>query len=348
MAGEDRSHDDRLIRELERHPRRFSFFQAVRLLERAAAGAEPLGGDGPPSAEAVRLRSSASLAFQASDVTRLERREDAEGGPRWHLTTTVMGLVGASSPLPAFYSEDVLQYETRFAPAEDPARRLLDVPGHRFLSHLYRSWARCRWALAYRPGARDETSRRMLALLGLGAGPRGARPAVPPARLLRYAGLLGRRVRGAGVLSAALSDWFGRVPVRVEQCVPQRVEVPEPDRLRLGRQACTLGADAVLGASVADRAGRFRVVVGPLGSRRDYERFLPGSPRARELDALVGLFVPDPPDWDVEVRLRGPAVPRTQLTGDGGASRLGWTTWLSAEGGGPDRAVRFPRPAHAA
>jgi len=99
-----------LIEQLEREPWGFTFFQAMRLLDQATPGAPRVGQLGPVAAEAVRLRPSSSLSFQVADVTGIERRP-GDGPPRWLVTTAVLGLYGANSPLPAFYSEAILRAE---------------------------------------------------------------------------------------------------------------------------------------------------------------------------------------------------------------------------------------------
>ena len=62
-----------VIEELLADPQRFNFFQLIRLLEMLAPDSVPVGEGGDPSAEAVRFRSSFSLAFPPSDVVAIEK-----------------------------------------------------------------------------------------------------------------------------------------------------------------------------------------------------------------------------------------------------------------------------------
>ena len=71
MGAKNRTPDHSLDETLVERAWRFSFFQLVRLLERHAKSAARVGGRGPASDEAVRLRPEASLGFPASDVTGL-------------------------------------------------------------------------------------------------------------------------------------------------------------------------------------------------------------------------------------------------------------------------------------
>jgi type VI secretion system protein ImpH len=329
-----------LIQELEREPWGFSFFQALRLLEQASPDAARLGQLGPAAAEAVRLRPSSSLAFQAADITAIERRPD-DGGPGWQLTTTVLGLYGANSPLPSFYSEAILRAE--LVEDADPVRVFLDVLNHRLLSLLYAAWAKYRWAFTFEPGALDRTSQRFLGFLGLATD--GLRDAigVPASRLLRYAGTLSLRPRGAAVVAGVLSDFFGGVPVGIAQCVPRWVPIHLDDQNRIGTRCTTLGHDLTLGESVRDQMGKCRVEIGPV-DLATFELFLPQGPNSGDLAALSALLLQDPLEWDVRLGVHGPEVPECRMASDGTAVRLGWTSWLRSEPESPDKGELFYAP----
>ena len=342
MASPSGEPDHSLIRRLEDKAKLFSFFQVVRLLEQASPEAVRVGHRGPAAEESVRLRPSSSMAFQSADVTRIERREGE--GPPHQVTATLMGLYGASSPLPAFYSEDILAYETQNAPEADPVRLLLDLFNHRLLSLLYRSWAKYRWAFNFEAGAVDPISRQMLSLLGVAGEALRSAVGVSPTRLLRYAGFITQRPKSATALAGVLSDYFEGQPVSVEQCVPRWMVIPQAQRNRLGRANSTLGLDLSLGESILDRSGKFRIHLGPFEDQASLEEFLPETDSYRELGALVRLLVPDPLEYEVQISVRGSAVPECRISCDTGAARLGRVSWLDSQPGGPDRSERFPAP----
>lgn len=303
--------------------RRYSFFQLVQLLERAAAasgGRVPIGAAGPASREAVRLRPALDLAFPAADVAALEPVADNEGRARWRVETTFLGLYGSATPLPAYFTEEMLHSEDD----ESLVRDVLDLFHHRALSLFYRAWLKYRHHVSFRPGARDATSRRLLLLAGHLAGdPASGDPA--PLLMLRYAGTLTQRPVSAAALRGVLSDLFEGVPVAVRGCVPRRVEIPPGQRTRLGAANAALGANTVAGERAPDATGKFRVVLGPL-TLLQFEAFLPGTPHAARLDTVVAHMTLDALVHDVELVLRREEIPRLQLAGAG--PRLGLTTWL--------------------
>lgn len=342
MESEAGATDHPVIRALLEEPRAFSFFQAVRLLELAQPDAVPLGQRGPASREAVRLRPDTAMAFQAAEVTEI-RPPSAEGRP-WRLTTTLAGLYGTSSPLPAIYSEDILQRELELAPEEDPARSFLDVLNHRLLSLIYRAWSKYRWAFSFRARGDDAISRCVYALIGLATPEARELLGVPPQRLLRYAGYLTQLPRNASGLAGVLTDWFDGVAVRVEQCLERWVPVVPDDQNRLGARNCALARDLVLGESVRDRAGKFRLRIGPLTALEDFLAFLPIGAHHKALGSLVRFLAPDPLEYDFVLGLVGPAVPELRIASDERAARLGYSSWLRAAAEASDKWERFWPP----
>ncbi|HTV00177.1 MAG TPA: type VI secretion system baseplate subunit TssG, partial [Luteitalea sp.] len=73
-----------------------------------------------------------------------------------------------------------------------------------------------------------------------------------------------------------------------------------------------------------DRQGKFRLHLGPL-TLAQYEAFLPGGTRLRQLVDWVRLYVGFELAWDVRLQLKRAQVPSLRL---GKAGRLGWTSWL--------------------
>ncbi len=323
MAAEGRDTAAGVTERLAGEARRYSFFQLVQLLERAAAasgGRVPIGATGPASREAVRLRPSLDLAFPAADVAALEAVPDNEGRARWRVETTFLGLYGSATPLPAYFTEELLQSEDD----ESLVRDVLDLFHHRALSLFYRAWLKYRHHVSFRAGARDAVSQRLLLLAGHLAGdPAAGDPAA--LLMLRYAGALTQRPVSAAAVRGVLADLFGGVPVTVQGCVPRTIEIPPDQRTRLGAANAALGASTVAGERAPDATGKFRVVLGPLPFAQ-FEAFLPGTPHAARLASVVARMTQDALVHDVELVLRREEVPPLQLAGTG--PRLGLTTWL--------------------
>jgi type VI secretion system protein ImpH len=317
---------------------RFSFYQALRILERHTGGAL-LGGDGLPRHETIRIRALDSLAFPPADLGAVIAQPNPWERPPWRylVTATFMGLYGPASPLPTTYTELIIRPQGDEEP-EDRARLrdFLDLFHHRLFSFFYRALSKYRYHLTFQTNGRDVFSGFMLALIGRGTpGMRTKRP-VGALPILRYAGFLTHNPRNASGLEGLLRDFLEGTPVRVEQCTGRWLRVE--DRNRLGGAFCALGADMIVGASVYDRGGKLRISVGPVGLEQ-FLRFLPTGRTMAQTRELVRLYLVAELEFDVEVWLRGDEVPPAKL-GEGVGSMLGWTTW-PATAPGPARAVVF-------
>ncbi len=315
-----------MIARLLSRPQRYNLFQAIALLERATPDAAPLGrgnGDG----EGVRLHGHVSVAFEASDVRAVTQRQETGrwGQPmpaRYALTTPVMTLAGASSPLPLAYTELVLQ---RRAARDHATAEFLDIFNHRFLSFFYRGRKKhalglnasapqasalvgCLDALSDLGYARDET------------GPKGQRLWV------RHAGLLGTATRSMSGLLALLADRLG-LKVRGQQFVGQWRTLDAQDHSRLGGKGLALNASRALGRRVWDQAAGIRIEFLDLSPAR-FERLLPGG----DDHDLALWLIRSHLRRDLHVDFVLHAQPRAGASALGGAAgaRLGWTSWATA------------------
>ncbi len=338
MESEGGATEPGLIQRLLQDAPGFSFFQVVQLLEKSRPDAPRVGREGPAAREALRFRPTLSLAFPDADVVSVEARQDAYGAPRYHVETAFLGLYGTVSPLANYFTDELL-HDTE---EDSLVRGVLDLFHHRLISLFYRCWEKYRYEVQFRQAARDEFSSRMLCLTGLGtvAPPEGA--AVPAARLLRFAGLLGRLPCSAAALERAVSDFFDGVPTQVVQCVARWVTIPTEHRARLGKAATTVGVDAHAGEEVLDRAGKYRIRLGPVGLET-FLGFLPGAIGFRQLDELARLLVRDRLQYEAEIVLKHDEVPEFQLVEDRVPMLLGQTTWLGKPGRDPG--IVFQQPA---
>ena len=361
-----------LIERLEREPERFELFQAVRLLEsdemlraRAAGDAAPpvIGGrdHGTVSKSAIRFHSTATLGFPHGAVTAVRRATDPDdpSASRVHVELACFGLIGPGGPLPRHYTALVAERARRHR--DTTLRDFLDVFVQRMAAQLYGAWAKYRHAAQYERASlaersapwddaatepRDGITALVAALVGLGGRGLPGRVAGGDERVLRYAAHYARQPRCTESLERLLTDAFG-VAARIEPFVGRWLDLEPADQTALASRAspegvnARLGAGAVAGRRVWDVASTFEVVIGPVSGDAFFDR-LPGTPTLAAIGDLVRLYVG--PEYEARVRLvlAAAEVPACRLGGssDGrcaGGGRLGWTTWLSADGGTVDR-----------
>ena len=322
------------IGEIAAGARRYSFFRMVYLLERVHEKAPPVGKLGPAAEERIRLRADTSLTFSASDISELAQVKYPDGVERTRVTSAFMGLYGAASPLPSYFAEQLAQSEYQGGP--QPVRELLDVFHHRLLSLLYRVWTKYRLSTSYRKRGTDAFSRRMLCAVGVDGfrderDKDGAGESLGRFLRLRYAPLLASRSRSARGLAVVLEDLFGHINVRIEQFVGHWTRIERSSRNKLGVMNHQLGESFTLGRHVYDGAGRFTVVLGPLGYD-EYLSFLPGGRRRPLLLSAIAAFTHGKQDVTLELHVNTAAAPRFQL-GAPRASTLKRTAWLGGSSG---------------
>ncbi len=305
-------------------PTTWSFFQAVRMLERLRPDREPIGGYADPAQEVVAFSVNPMISFPPSELYSLEMNDEG----RARMEINFMGLTGPQGVLPHAYS--LLVSERRRA-KDHAVGDFLDLFHHRALSLFYLAWEKHRFTVLNEKRGTDPLREHLLDLVGAGlAGWHELLP-MPDDTLAFYAGLLVLPQRGAVALEQLLGDYFG-VPVQVEQFVGGWYRLPVNDQCALGEDfpdaSSQLGLGAVAGDEIWDQQARARVRMGPL-SRAQFDRFLPTGDAFQELRSLTRFFGHEQYDFEVQLVLEQDAVPGCVLGDDAVAAQpLGWSTWI--------------------
>ncbi len=335
MATEARNKTAALKEALITKSRQFSFIQAIRLLKNHLKN-EPEEDQGETDAlpapsqtswqQAIRVRPELSLAFPGTDIISVEEIDrDGDQAPiqmRYQITTAFLGLYGASSPLPTFYTEDLLDEDREDSSV---SRDFIDIINTPLYSLLFQVWSKYRLGIKI---AEEEDSRcleQLFCLMGLGS-PQMRAEFEDAQSLLRYSGVFTQTPRSAMGLEILLRDALNETCLQIIPCVPRKASIPEDQLCRLGLAACHLGDDCYLGGKIKDRMGKFRVQIGPT-DWPTFQEFLPDTARFQKLALLIRAYLDQPLEWDLQVVLAGDQS-RPGRLGASSSSRLGWTTWL--------------------
>lgn len=321
---------------------RRGFYTLVAYLERMSPEAARIGLGGPPRAESIRFRHDPALVFSAADVqsVAVHQASDASAAsgdlssPRYEITTTFLGLTGATSPLPEYLVEDVLS-EQRSA-----ERDFLDLFHHRLLSLLYRLVMKYDVAADFQTDGGDAWSRRIVALGGTDAyaeNSAGASP-LPTLLLLRLAPVLAVGPRNARslrlVLEEVLRSEIGEASCAIDEFVGAWVALESDERMRLGQVNHRLGQGSLLGRRIFDASAKFRVRIGPV-TRAAYDRLRPEGDLFPVVKHVVERMLGNRLAFELEIAIATDAVPAFKLSAASGM-RLGHSTWL----GGAKRSER--------
>ena len=295
---------------LEKGPR-YSFFQAVRLLQRATEEVE--------NTRRLRIRPKLTLGFPDTDIDRIRKLPD----DKYEIIANFFGLYGVASPLPTFYTEDLFEEERE---GRHATRDFLDIVHQALYSVLIDSWKKYRLALRIVERLDATVLNHLYAFVGLESA--GIREQLPGSEaLLRYAGLFNLQTRSALGLCTLLADAFAPAKVDVLPCMPRVSPIPDDQRLRLGVQASRLGEDSYLGMEIDDRENSFAVCISDL-PEDVFQSLLPGSEGHHKLRFLVSFYLIDPLDVSVHLQLRQGEVKPARLN-KGSWGCLGFDTWLA-------------------
>jgi type VI secretion system protein ImpH len=332
MADENGRPTAKLTERLLTEGRRFSFIQAFRFLLLHLRRQSSPDIDINELVKKIHVRPELSLAFPESDITKIE--ESTPPGS-FMVTAAFLGLYGASSPLPTFYTEDLLQ---ELASDRSISRDFYDIFNSRLYSLYFGIWKHYHLFFNIAEDPDKDVIQRLYCLAGLG-GETLRESAENPYGMLRYIGLATQFPRSAEGLRALLADGLSEPAIHITQCRERIANIPEDQRLFLGTSGNILGEDAYLGAGIADRAGNFRVHIGPV-NKETFHRYLPDQPDYQKLGQLIRFYLDQPLTWDVEVNVIPKDLATTVVSSQ---AMLGCNTWIFSEGAIPmDCCALFP------
>jgi predicted component of type VI protein secretion system len=168
-------------------PRRFDFDAAARVLQHVAGSTEP--------ASVARYRSAPHLAYAGADILALV---EGVAGTVPSVTTSTIGLVGATGVLPRGYTEQVTAATRERSPS---MHAFIDLLADRLVAHFAAAGAKYRPArsaeTAKLDGGPDRIARLLLALTGYATPGLAERLACGPEPLLHYSGFFASRPRSS-------------------------------------------------------------------------------------------------------------------------------------------------------
>ncbi len=312
MASENRQSTVTIEQALLDDASAFSFAQVMRHLQRIVVdrGEDPI--------REISVRPALSMALSRAQVVSVEKRE--HGG--YEVITNFLGLYGASSPLPNFYTDDLIALEQE---DQTSARRFFDVI-HQRVYQLY-AQAQDKYNSV---GAVIEQQQQIFSELlhtVIGSRDETLKKLLPDAnQLLRYMGLLGGQQRSAQGLQTLLSDLLDGAEVDIEQCSERLMKVPERHLSSIGAKSCQLGVNALMGDQVIDRSGKIVVTIGPL-PQQEFDQLVNNQTRWDTLEGFIRFYLNTPLEVDIRLTLEKTSAKTLQL-GSSEWGQLGSNTWM--------------------
>jgi type VI secretion system protein ImpH len=308
-----------LLRDLEAEPWRFDYFMVLRHLERLHAERPRVGDSATLRDDIVQLGQDPFMDFPASNLARVERREDKP----LKIFVKYMGMLGPQGALPLATTEEAYHY---LLANDDAFPRFLDLFNHRFLQLFFRAWADSRPIAQHDRPKQDRFVTYIGSAIGVGSEPYKNLDSIPDAARLGFAGLLGAQAKSASRLVGAICGLFG-VKAEIDEFVGTRLMLDSLEYTILGRHHNALGVGAMLGRGVYSVQDKIRIRI-YTESLAQYIRFLPSGDWCEPLADLVYFYNGAQLDWDAELAIPPGAVEPIRL---GHFGQLGWTTWMSPD-----------------
>lgn len=306
--------------ELDEEPGKFDFLNLLWTLERSAGDKPRIGRAEVLSQEIVKIGQDPFLAFPGSNITYFHQpRPDA----RAEVRERFLGFFGPQGALPLTTTIESYRWSMEH---DDSFARFADIFLDRFVQLFYRAWADARPIVQIGRPDEDRFRSWVGSAAGIGTPALQDRDSLPDVAKLRFAGLIGSRVKSARRLQQLLKGLLG-VDLEIRERVASWLEFEPQDLTRLGSTGASLGQSTHLGSRVQSINDKITVTI-RTRALDEYESFLPGQPRFRQIVDLIYLYMGALTDVDLELELPAAARPAARL---GQVGQLGWTAWAAPE-----------------
>lgn len=312
-----------LLSDMQQHPHRYGFFQAVRKINCSFKDMPLTGFAFRPGDDAVRFAQSPHTQFAPATIESIDQN-GPNGAPV--MTQYFLGLFGPDGPLPLHVTEYVRDRQRHHQ--DSTFVGFSNMFHHRIVSLFYRAWAEAQPTVQRDRPDKDRFTTYVGALVGLGLPAFKNADAMPLTSKLHYAGHMASLPRHAAGLASILESYL-KVPAKVVEFIAHWLTIPRRDRFRLGSNPGLgrLGTDAVLGEKVWQRQDKFQICFGPM-TLDQYESLLPTGIYFKSMVAAVRNYLGLELLWETRLLLKGSEKPVTCL---GKQGALGWTSWLRSD-----------------
>ncbi len=263
------------IEQLRKHPQRYSFFQAIREIERVYSDSPRIGTALSPRDEPFRISQLAELTFAPNTVDRVDTNEDG----LLRIDQRFFGVLGPSGALPTHLTETI-RNRARHA-GDDTIQSFIDMFHHRMATLFYRAWSSANPVVQRDRPFEDRFGNYLGTLSGIGTPASSHRDEWSDDTKQFFAGRLGSAQKNAEGLEAILGRCLNS-QVKVEQFTLRWLPLSEQEVTSLSSERNrrrhsannVLGKNTVLGNQVPDRQSLYEIQIGPVDFAT-FESFLP-------------------------------------------------------------------------
>jgi type VI secretion system protein ImpH len=273
-----------LIDFISQNQHQIEFFQLMRLLAHGLKKIYPEQSWEESFEQYIRIRPSLSIAFPSHSINSIELLENN----KLLIETSFFGLYGVTSPLPNFYSEDLLALEVK---GQTFNRRFFDLFHYAIYPLLLSTLSRFRTTTGLQEFTDTRQRMRRTSWLGI-ATPKIADRFNEWPGLLKIASILSTTYCSVSGLESLMKSLIESGVVKIIACPVVRASIPSQFCFRLGTQANELGLQAVLGSTLNAPNNNYVVIEIQDQSHKDLIDFLPSGSKFPLLKQALTLYVP--------------------------------------------------------
>jgi type VI secretion system protein ImpH len=268
------------------------------------------------------IRSDLGLAPPRSEIHTVETRIEHGDLIRLIITVSMFQMYGTGSPLPLFYTQELLREYNR---GESTSRDFIDSISSLVYDAYFQTWQKCDILHSLFEKNDEDFWERLFCITGLGIKT-GKKAFSNPQNYIAFASFTSRMVKTAEGLRVILSMYTKDHPLRIEQCRTRKAQVPADQRCVIGRSGNVLGESIFLGNTLLDRMNAIRILIGPIRSDELMEYF-PDGTMIPVFQQIFKLYIDRLIVWDCKISIHTNSIRSTQ-PGNRTSARLGWNTWV--------------------
>jgi type VI secretion system protein ImpH len=265
----------------------YDFFQAYRLLQ-SINETYPVTARRP--ARKIDVRPELGLGYAESDISEVKLLDKQRG---YEVVSQLAGLYGVASPLPDFYSEELLDNEWDDLNAP---REFLDLLHKQLFPKLYSAWRL--YKLNFNTLEKEESSYWQLLYSLLGDTDDNADENLKKLKL-RYFNLFSNKERSTDGLLVIIRDLLNLDKVQIEEFCQQTVKIPQNLLCQLGQQNHQLG-EAHLGCQIWDQNHAIKIKTGDMAEEQ-YLELTADNMKFDQLSSLIKSYIRKPIRVDIEI-----------------------------------------------
>ncbi len=258
----------------------YGFFQAFHLLNKVN-DAHPVLPRRPR--RRIDVRPELNLGFAESDVSEVIELDKGQG---FEIISQLPGLYGVASPLPDYYTEELLDNEWD---GLDAPREFLDLVHNQLLPKLYHAWKLYKLNINTVEENNSDYWTLLYSLLG---DPNSQDSSEIQKLKLQFFSLFSTRERSLYGVKVIVETMLGLNNVEIEEFVTTQVSIPNELRCQLGSRNHQLG-EAHLGCSIADRTNSIVVNTAELPNEK-YSQLMDNQTLLDQTKQLISEYLNRP------------------------------------------------------